>query len=66
MSGLRGDRSPHDKLAYRIYYYVRSLRQFVETGKLDEEPDEFHIQFMETQMVSYYKETMAERRALRK
>ena len=59
MSALRGDKGMRDKLAYRIYFYVRSLRQFVETGKLEEEPDDFHIQFMETQMVSYYKETMA-------
>ena len=66
MSALRGDKGLHEKLAYRIYYYVRYLRQFVESGNLEEDLDEFHIQFMETQLVSYFKETLADNRARKK
>jgi hypothetical protein len=32
----------------------------VQSGQIDEEMDEFLIQFMETQMVSYYKENRKE------
>ena len=41
-----------------IHNYVHSLRVFVEKGILNSEPTDFHIEFMDTQMVSYFKDTL--------
>lgn len=40
-----------------IHSYVHSLRIFIEKGVLNSEPTDFHIEFIETQMVSYFKDT---------
>ena len=47
-----------DRLTSKIFAYIKILRNFIETGKIEEELDDFLIQFMETQMVSYYKENL--------
>lgn len=36
--------------------YVNNLRGFVMKGVLDQEPTDFHIELIETQLVSYFKD----------
>lgn len=37
--------------------YVNHLRVFIEKGVLDQEPTDFHMEFIDTQMVSYFKDS---------
>ena len=50
-----GEKEKKETKAAILHSYVNSLKIFIEKGVLNIEPTDFHIEFMDTQMVSYYK-----------